>query len=252
MSKLFGGGDSSKPEPYEEMKDTPWITQGRDIADRGGKGILENYNKVNVFDDATRKSLEARNNATYQRAFGDMERQYTDIMNKYNAANYNQFGTLNATPAAYRTDMANLAAQRQMDDLAYNKAINYDKLINNELQRRYNTMDMYNTMYGYGAVPYQQDVANWNVRNTNKDLDYYGRVQNNAGGNNMLSGIIPAITMFGSNLGNFGSLFGSSNNTSSSPISSAINNSVSGSGSSGNALYDAILNSTGGFSNYTL
>lgn len=165
-------GDTPTHAHYEEMQDTPWITQGRDIADKGGKGILENYNKVNVFDDATKRSLEARNNQIYKRAFDNMEREYTNTMNKYNAANYNQFGTLNATPAAYRTDMYNLSAQRQLDDLAYNQAMNYENFINNELQRRYNTLDIFGNMYRYGQTPYQQDVSNWNTRNTNKDIDY--------------------------------------------------------------------------------
>ena len=165
-------GDTPTHAHYEEMQDTPWITQGRDIADKGGKGILENYNKVNVFDDATKRSLEARNNQIYKRAFDNMEREYTNTMNKYNAANYNQFGTLNATPAAYRTDMYNLAAQRQMDDLGYNQALNYDNLMNQELQRRYNTLNMFGNMYQYGQTPYQQDLMNWNTRNTNKDIDY--------------------------------------------------------------------------------
>lgn len=181
-------GDTPKHEHYEEMQDTPWITQGRDIADRGGKGILENYNKVNVFDDATKRSLEARNNQIYKRAFDNMEREYTNTMNKYNAANYNQFGTLNATPAAYRTDMYNLAAQRQMDDLAYNQALNYDNLMNQELQRRYNTLNMFGNMYQYGQTPYQQDIMNWNTRNTNKDIDYQNAL---AGQQN---GFLPALS----------------------------------------------------------
>ncbi len=165
-------GDTPQHAPYEEMKDTPWITQGREIADKGGQGILDNYNKVNVFDDATNRSLEARNNQTYKRAFDDMERAYTDTMNKYAAKNYNQFGTLNATPAAYRTDMYNLKAQRQLDDLAYNQAMNYDTLRDQELQRRYNTLNMFGNMYQYGQTPYQQDVMNLNTRNTNKDIAY--------------------------------------------------------------------------------
>lgn len=196
-------------EPYEEMKDTPWITQGREIADIGGKGILDNYNKVNVFSPETQKSLEARNNAIYKRAFDNMERAYTDTMNKYNAANYNQFGTLNATPAAYRTDQYRRDFQRQMDDLAYNQAVNYDTLMDNELQRRYNTLDMYNTLYGYGQTPYQQDIANWNTRNTNKDLAYQVGVANNQGpfGNklyNLTGSLGPSFA------GGFGSGFGKS------------------------------------------
>ena len=203
------GKSKVRHEPYEEMKDTPWITQGREIADIGGKGILDNYNKVNVFSPETQKSLEARNNAIYKRAFDNMERAYTDTMNKYNAANYNQFGTLNATPAAYRTDQYRRDFQRQMDDLAYNQAVNYDTLMDNELQRRYNTLDMYNTLYGYGQTPYQQDIANWNTRNTNKDLAYQVGVANNQGpfGNklyNLTGSLGPSFA------GGFGSGFGKS------------------------------------------
>ena len=79
-------GSTPKHPGYVKMEDTPWITQGREIADIGGKGVLDNYGKVNVFDEATQASLNARNNDIYNRAFGDMERAYTDTMNKYNAA----------------------------------------------------------------------------------------------------------------------------------------------------------------------
>jgi hypothetical protein len=186
-------GDTPSHAPYEEMQDTPWIKQGREIADKGGKGILENYNKVNVFDDATNRSLEARNNQIYKRAFDNMEREYTNTMNKYNAKNYNQFGTLNATPAAYRTDMYNLDAQRRLDDLAYNQAVNYDNLKDQEIQRRYNTLNMFGNMYQYGQTPYQQDVMNWNTRNTNKDIAYQNALvanQNGGGFGGALSGAL--------------------------------------------------------------
>lgn len=171
-------GKKSAPQHsmYEEMKDTPWITQARKIADIGGQGVLNNYNRVNVFDEDTLNSINARNEATYKRAFDNMEKAYTSTMNKYNANNYNQFGTLNATPASYITDQYNRDFQRQMDDLAYNKAVNYDTLMDNELSRRYNTLNMFGNMYGYGATPYQQDLMNWNTRNTNKDLAYNNAV----------------------------------------------------------------------------
>ena len=189
-------GKSSAPThaAYEQFKDTPWITQGRQIADIGGKGILENYNKVNVFDDATKADLEARNNDVYQRAFSDMNDQYARMMNKYNSANYGQFGTLNATAPYYNTDHYQRDFQRQMNDLAYNKAINYENLINNELQRRYNTLDMFNNLYQYGQTPHQVDLANWNIRNTNKDVAYQNAaanyMNNNSGGlGGMLQGV---------------------------------------------------------------
>ena len=156
-------GKTPQHDPYEEMKDTPWITQARQIADVGGRGVLDNYNKVNVFDAETRRELDRRNNETYQRAFDDMERNYTNIMNKYNAKNYNQFGTLNATAPSFVTDSYKRDFQRQMDDMSYNKAAHYDELMDNELRRRYNTLDMYDKLYQYGQVPYDLDLKNWNI-----------------------------------------------------------------------------------------
>lgn len=195
---------------YVKMEDTPWIKQGREIADVGGKGILENYNNVNVFNPETQKSLEARNNAIYKRAFDNMEKAYTDTMNKYSAANYGQFGTLNATPAAYRTDQYRKDFQRQMDDLAYNQAVNYDTLMDNELSRRYNTLDMFGNLYNYGLIPYKQDVNNWNIENTNRDIAYQNMLINNSGGSklsNALSGAMKGASA-GSAAGPWGALAG--------------------------------------------
>ena len=209
-------GSTPSHAHYEEMKDTPWITQARDIAKRGGQGILDNYNNVNVFDDATKKSIEARNNEIYKRAFDNMSREYTNTMNKYNAANYGRFGTLNATAPYYVTDQYQRDFQRQMNDLAYNQAINYDDLFDKELQRRYNTLNMFSNMYGYGTVPYQQDVNNWNTRNTNKDIDYLNAMTNyqNSFGNRIANIGYSTLASFGNSLGEgYGKLLsGQSNN----------------------------------------
>ena len=203
------GKNKAKHESYEEFKDTPWITQGRQIADVGGQGILDNYNRVNVFDEATQDSLNARNNAIYKRAFDNMEREYTNTMNKYAAKNYNQFGTLNATAPSYITDMYRLDAQRRMDDLAYNQAVNYDQLMDNELQRRYNTLDMFGNLYQYGNTPHQVDLANWNTRNTNRDIAYNNSLASGSGGfSGALKGGIAGATTGGSIGGGYGALAG--------------------------------------------
>lgn len=209
------GSSTPKHPGYEQMKDTPWITQGRQIADIGGKGVLENYNKVNTFDEATRKSLEARNNELYKRAFDDMSNAYNQSMNKYAGANYNRFGTLNSTPSAYITDQYMKDYQRQMDDLAYNKAINYDNLMDQELQRRYNTLNMFGNLYQYGQTPYQQDLQNWNIRNTNRDISYQNALaaaQNKSGIGSTIGGVIGGIggSFFGPIGGALGSSIGSS------------------------------------------
>lgn len=196
---------------YIKMKDTPWIKQGRQIASAGGKGILDNYNKVNVFDQDTRDSLEARNNAVYQRAFSDMSKNYNDIMNSYASRNYNRFGSLNNTPSAYTIDEYKKDFQRQMNDAAYNKAVNYENLINNELNRRYNTLNMFQQMYGYGETPYQQDVANWNIDNTNRDIAYKNAMVDYASNKSMLGNIGSGAAqgaMYGSAFGPWGALAG--------------------------------------------
>lgn len=208
-------GDTPKHPGYEQMKDTPWITQGRQIADIGGKGVLENYNKVNTFDEATRKSLEARNNEIYKRAFDDMSNAYNQSMNRYAGANYNRLGTLNSTPSAYITDQYMKDYQRQMNDLAYNKAINYDTLMDQELQRRYNTLNMFGNLYQYGQIPYSQDLKNWDLRNTNRDIAYQNAMaeaKNRRGFGSTIGGLIGGVggSFFGPIGGALGSSIGSS------------------------------------------
>ena len=181
MGNMFGG-DSPDIPMYKQMEDTPWITQLRTIADKGGQGVLDNYSKVNVFEEPARQSIYSRVNDVYSRAESDFDRNYRDTMQKLNNRNYAQFGTLNATPAAYRTDTQNLSEQRKLADLAYNKANYTDQVINNELLRRYNTLNMFNNMLAQGQTPYQQDVRNWEVRNGNLDRQYYNDLGNSSNG----------------------------------------------------------------------
>lgn len=207
---------------YEEMQDTPWITQGRDIAQRGGEGILDNYNRVNVFDERQRTSMEKLNEDAYRRALDELNRGYREGMNKYVSANYNRFGSLNATPSAYITDEFNRQYSRDMANLAYNKAINYENLVNQELQRRYNTLNMFQGLYNMGQIPYQQDLQNWQIRNRNRDVDYenakirqqakigtlgtLGSIALGIAGNALLPGVGGAIgSKLGGMIGNFGS-----------------------------------------------
>ena len=176
------GKNSPDIPEYKEMEDTPWITQARELANIGGEGLKKNYNRVDVFDEPTRQSLQARVNDMYRTAESDYDRTYRNTMQNLANKNYRQFGTLNATPAAYNTDMANLQSQRHLADMAYNRAKSYEDVVNNELQRRYNTLNMYKGLYGLGETPYQQDVRNWETRNYNLDRAYQNQLANSAGG----------------------------------------------------------------------
>ena len=175
-------GNSPDIPMKQEMQDTPWISQLRDIAQRGGQGVLDNYNKVNVFSEPTQQEMNAQVNSVYNRAESDFDRNYRDTMQKLANRNYAQFGTLNATPAAYRTDLQNLSEQRKLADLSYNKALYADQVKDAELKRRYNTLNMFNNMLGQGQIPYNQDLQNWGVRNENLDRGYYNDLGNSSSG----------------------------------------------------------------------
>ena len=109
-----------------------------------------------------------------------------------------------------------------MANLAYEKAINYENLVNQELQRRYNTLNMYQTLYNMGQIPYQQDIQNWQIRNKNKDIAYenakaqkqadmgtlgtLGSIALGIAGNALLPGVGGAIgSKLGGMIGNLGS-----------------------------------------------
>lgn len=157
---------------YEEMKDTPWITGLREIGDAGNQGIMDNYNKVNVFDELTQRDLNSRVNSIYNRALSDFEKDYRNTMEKTLANDYNRFGTTGATPSLYDRDLYNLQQQRKLADLQYDKANTYDSFLNSELNRRYATMNMFNAMAQKGQIPYELDLDNWLIRNKNKDLQW--------------------------------------------------------------------------------
>lgn len=225
---------------YEEMKDTPWIEQGRDIAQRGGEGILENYNRVNVFDEGQRTSMEKLNEDAYRRAFDDLNRGYREGMNKYASANYNRFGTLNSTPSSYITDEFNRQYSRDMSNLAYNKAVNYENLVNQELARRYNTLNMYQGLYNMGQIPYQQDIQNWQIRNKNRDVAYENAKRSQQGGIGNLLGTAGALFQLGGGLfggGSGNSVLGGSSSTPSSTLTSGYETTL---GNLGNYSFPSI------------
>ena len=93
-------------------------------------------------------------------------------MNKYAAANYNRFGSLNSTPSSYVTDQYQRQYQRDAANLAYERAANYENLVDQELKRRYDTLNEYLTLYNLGQTPHQLDLANWGIRNQNVDRAY--------------------------------------------------------------------------------
>ena len=171
------GNDAPKHKGYEEQKDTDWITRNRELNTFAYDELPDMYSNINVFDDATRAGLDARNDAIYNRAQSDFEKAYNETMNKTLARDYGRFGTTGATPSLYARDLYNLQKQRELADLSYNKAMNYENMINQELNRRYNTLSAYNTLFNTtGDITQDFDNANWQIRNKNRDIEYANAV----------------------------------------------------------------------------
>lgn len=177
---VLGFSTKSKPKRplYEEQQDTPWITRNREMNDWSYNNVRDNINSVNVFDDATKQSLNNRIDDVYNRALSDFNRSYNNTMNNQLQRDYNRFGTTGASNALYNRDTYNLQSQRKLADLAYDKAITYDDLMDKELARRYNFID---TNYDYfknsGNTTQTFDNANWTIRNMNKDVQYLNDIQ---------------------------------------------------------------------------
>lgn len=174
----FSTKDKPKRPLYEEQQDTPWITRNRNLNEKTYNNVYENLDRVNVFDDATKQSLQNYADDIYNRALSDFNRSYNQTMNKTLSRDYNRFGTTGASTSLLNRDNYNLQQQRKLADLAYDKALYNEDLINNELQRRYNTL---NTNYNYftnsGNTIQNFDNANWQIRNMNKDVQYLNDIQ---------------------------------------------------------------------------
>lgn len=167
-----------------KFEDTPYITQARQMSQLGGEKMMGLHDKLNVFSEPTQQSLQARVNDMYRKAELDYGRQYRQAANKMNQANYRRFGTLNATPAAYASNLQELRNQEHLADMAYQKAKAYDQAINNELQRRYNTFNMYKSLYGLGETPLNIDLRNWEIEHQNQDRQYANDLARAASGTN--------------------------------------------------------------------
>ena len=184
------GKNKPKRQEYEQMADTPYITQARDLENIGYQGVKDNVGNVNVFDDATKRSLQnvVDNYSNY--ANDQLNQDYRKQVANLNNQNYGRFGTTNATGALYNSDMLGQQFNNLASANAYNSANMYQNLINNELSNRYKTLNTYQNLYDTeGQKAYDQDLMNYNIRNKNKDIQYTNDMQNYNSKNSLGRGI---------------------------------------------------------------
>lgn len=166
------------------FEDTTFVKQARGLSEIGGNKLFGLHDKLNVFSEPTQQSLQARVNDMYRKAELDYQRQYRQAANKMNQANYRRFGTLNATPAAYASNLQEIQNQDHLAKMAQQKAMSYDQVLNNELQRRYNTFNMYKSLYGLGETPLQLELQNWQIARENADREYANQLAGASSGTN--------------------------------------------------------------------
>lgn len=184
------GKNKPKRQEYEQMADTPYITQARDLENIGYQGLKDNVGNVNLFDDATKRSLQnvVDNYSNY--ANDQLNQNYRKQVADLNNQNYGRFGTTNATGALYNSDMLGQQFNNLASANAYNASNMYQNLFNNELRNRYYTLDEYQNLYDTeGQKAYDQDLMNYNIRNKNKDIQYANDMQNYNSKNSLGRGI---------------------------------------------------------------
>lgn len=160
-------------QPY--YGDTEFGQYNYNLGRKGYQGINENADRVNTMDEATQADINSRLGNIANRANQDFGISYNDQMAKQLASQYGRMGTLNSTSGLYTNDMANRTAQRQLADMAYNQAKNYESNVDRELQRRYSAMNMYNNLFGKGEKTSQQD---YKTGITNQDIAYQNDYNN--------------------------------------------------------------------------
>ena len=149
-------------------------------------------------------------------------------MNKYMARDYTRFGTTGASSSLLTRDNYNLAKQRKLADMEYNRAMNYENMVNQELARRYNWLNANNQLFNTtGKITQENDLRNWLIQQQNRDRQYMNDIQdyNNS---------------FGHTLGKIGTAVGAGIGT---MINPALGMAIYG---AGNALNSDAQNMLGG------
>lgn len=164
---------------YEEFKDTPFITQNRELQNTAYQNMntaLDNYQQFYNNPNVQQSVIDAYNNV----AWNDLNRNYQQAMNRNAAREYNRFGTNASSSGLYNTDSLQRNYNDQASRIASNTAQYRDSLINNEINRRLGNAQVYNTLWNQaGETAYAHDKINQNVRWLNQDRKWENDVAKN-------------------------------------------------------------------------
>lgn len=195
---------------YEQFQDTPWITHNREM-ENTAYGTLNNAldNLYNFNENQYQAIADAYTGAQWK----DLNRGYLQAMNQQAANERNRLGTSGASSSLYNTNTLQNSYNDLAGRLASNTASQYNNLINQEWNRRLQNLNLYNNLWrNAGTTAHNIDLANWDIRNQNKDRQWANDVDehNNTGWNaiaNVLQGSVEGAQA-GSSFGPWGAAIG--------------------------------------------
>lgn len=165
---------------YEELADTPWITRNRELNDYSYNNMLNALDNLNRFTDRDLNQYQTVADQYTQSMWNDLNRGYQQAVNNNIAREQNRLGTTGASSGLYNTNTLQNNYNDQAARLASQTASQYQNLINNEYNRRLSNTNLYNSLFNTsGNVTQSNDIANWQIRNTNKDRQWLNDVDKN-------------------------------------------------------------------------
>lgn len=228
---------------YEELADTPWITRNRELNESSYNNMLNALNNLNRFTDRDLNQYQTIADQYTQSMWNDLNRGYQQAVNNNIAREQNRLGTTGASSGLYNTNTLQNNYNDQAARLASQTAAQYQNLINNEYNRRLSNTNLYNSLFNNsGNITQSNDIANWQIRNTNKDRQWLNDVdKNNNTGWNLVSNIAQgALEGFSEGM-KTGNIWGG--------VAGAVTGAVAGSGTTQNTGNSSANSGTSLFSN---
>lgn len=165
---------------YEELADTPWITRNRELNDYSYNNMLNALDNLNRFTDRDLNQYQTVADQYTQSMWNDLNRGYQQAVNNNIVREQNRLGTTGASSSLYNTNTLQNNYNDQAARLASQTASQYQNLINNEYNRRLSNTNLYNSLFNTsGNITQSNDIANWQIRNTNKDRQWLNDVDEN-------------------------------------------------------------------------
>ena len=181
---------------YPEFGDTPYITQSRALQDQAygyTTNALDNYNSF-----INPEQYQAVADAYTQAQWNDLNRGYQRAINQNAARERQRLGTSGASSSLYNTESLNQQYNDLASRVAAQTASQYNNLINNEYNRRLQTLATNADLWsGTGATNYTHDYNNYKTRMQNMYNDWLDDIDKKNAKNQMIGGTIQGLSSIG-------------------------------------------------------